>query len=45
MNELGKRYYCETCHGEVVCTKPGDGHLECCVPMVLKATKPLPSSD
>lgn len=46
MNQLGKRYVCETCGGELLCTKPGTGAVECCDrPMSLKAAKPLPSSD
>jgi hypothetical protein len=46
MNELGKRYVCQTCGGELLCTKPGPGAVECCgTPMELKAARPLPSSD
>lgn len=30
MNEAGKRMKCETCGGEVVVTKPGEGQLICC---------------
>lgn len=46
MSELGKRYVCEACGGELLCTKPGEGVAECCdAPMRLKAAKPLPSSD
>ncbi len=45
-NQLGKRYFCEKCGTEVLCSKPGDGTVECCdSPMKLKEAKPLPSSD
>ena len=29
-NQLGKRYTCETCGSSVLCTKSGDGEIECC---------------
>jgi hypothetical protein len=46
MSELGKRYICEKCGGELLCTRPGGGTMECCdTPMQRKAAKPLPSSD
>jgi hypothetical protein len=45
-NNLGKRYTCEECGAEVLCTKPGGGAVHCCgQEMVIKAAKPLPSSD
>jgi Desulfoferrodoxin, N-terminal domain len=44
--ELGRRYVCEVCGTEVLCTKPGSGGLQCCgKEMGLKQAKPLPSSD
>lgn len=44
--ELGRRYMCEVCGTEVLCTKPGPGGLMCCAKeMGLKQAKPLPSSD
>lgn len=46
MSQLGKRYTCEECGTEVLCTKAGDGAPECCgKPMVVVEPKPLPSSD
>ncbi len=29
-NQLGKRYVCETCGSSVLCTKSGDGEIDCC---------------
>ncbi len=44
--QLGKRYVCETCGTEALCTKPGTGVLECCQgEMKIKEAKPVPSSD
>jgi hypothetical protein len=44
--ELGRRYRCDVCGTEVLCTKPGLGGLQCCgKEMELKQAKPLPSSD
>lgn len=46
MNQLGKRYACATCEGEVLCVEGGDGKLECCgAEMEEVAAKSLPSSD
>ena len=43
---LGKRYQCEVCGGLLLCTKAGEGPLECCgQPMALAETKKLPSAD
>ena len=43
---LGKRYFCEKCGTEVLCSKAGTGILECCGELMkLKEAKPLPSSD
>ena len=37
---------CASCGTEVLCTKPGQGGLQCCgKEMGLKQAKPLPSSD
>lgn len=45
-NLMGKRYECETCHGQVMCTKPGEGEVKCCgKPMKGQEPKPLPSAD
>jgi hypothetical protein len=44
--QLGKRYFCENCGTEVLCSKAGTGTRECCgQPMKIKEAKPLPSSD
>ena len=46
MNQLGKRYRCETCGTEVLCTKAGDGAIICCEKeMTVVEPRPLPSSD
>lgn len=46
MSELGKRYVCASCGGEVLCTSPGPGDVSCCgKPMERLQPKPLPSSD
>ncbi|MBI5442427.1 MAG: desulforedoxin [Deltaproteobacteria bacterium] len=46
MSELGKRYRCEECNTEILCTKAGGGTAECCgVEMKVQQPKPLPSSD
>jgi desulfoferrodoxin-like iron-binding protein len=46
MSQLGKRYKCEVCGTEVLCTKAGGGALECCgKEMKVVEPKPLPSSD
>ncbi len=45
-NQLGKRYTCETCGSSVLCTKSGDGEIECCGgKMELQEPRKLPSSD
>jgi hypothetical protein len=45
-NLLGKRFVCEECGTEIMCTKPGDGTVHCCSKeMQLKDPKPLPSAD
>jgi hypothetical protein len=44
--QAGKRYRCETCGGELICTAPGDGSLACCgAPMTAEDPKPMPSAD
>ncbi|MBW2487518.1 MAG: hypothetical protein JRE72_08855 [Deltaproteobacteria bacterium] len=30
MVQLGKRYRCETCNTEILCTKAADGNPVCC---------------
>ena len=46
MAQLGKRYRCEVCATEVLCTKAGEGKPLCCdKEMQLQEPKPLPSSD
>ena len=45
-NQLGKRFTCEDCGSEVLCTKAGTGAVTCCgKEMQLKDAKPLPSAD
>lgn len=45
-NQLGKRYKCEICGTEALCTKKGDGAVYCCEQeMSLVQPRPLPSSD
>ena len=46
MNQLGKRYRCEKCGTEVLCTKAGEGVVECDgQEMTPQEPRPLPSSD
>ena len=46
MSQLGKRYHCEECNTEILCTKAGGDNPECCgKEMSLQEPKPLPSSD
>ena len=46
MNMLGKRYRCQECGTEALCTKPGEGEVMCCEKaMVVQEPKPIPSSD
>ncbi len=45
-NTLGKRYRCEVCNTEVLCTKQGAGAIVCCgKEMTEQQPRPLPSSD
>ena len=46
MAQLGKRYRCEVCGTEILCTKVGEGQPICCEQeMQTQEPKPLPSSD
>ena len=46
MAQLGKRYRCEACNTEILCTKVGEGNPVCCdKEMKILEPKPLPSSD
>lgn len=46
MNQLGKRFKCQACGTEVLCTKAGEGSIQCCgKPMESQEPRPLPSSD
>ncbi len=45
-NLLGKRFVCENCGSQVLCTKAGEGAVHCCsAEMTLQQPKPLPSAD
>jgi hypothetical protein len=45
-NQLGKRFKCEVCGTEVLCTKAGAGAVTCDgKEMELQKPKALPSSD
>jgi len=45
-NQLGKRFVCEVCGTQVLCTKSGEGTVVCCnKEMTLQQPRPLPSSD
>jgi len=46
MSQLGKRYRCEVCGTEILCTKAGEGGPACCdKEMAIQEPKALPSSD
>ena len=46
MNQLGKRFKCQVCGSEVLCTKAGEGSINCCdQEMEAQEPRPLPSSD
>lgn len=46
MAQLGKRYECETCGAQVLCSKAGEGTPQCCnQEMSIQKPKELPSSD
>lgn len=45
-NQLGKRLECTSCGTEVMCTKAGEGTIECCnEEMQLKKAVALPTAD
>ena len=45
-NQLGKRYVCNTCGTMLLCTKTGEGVINCCeAEMQLQQPRKLPSSD
>jgi len=45
-NQLGKRYRCQICGTEVLCTKAGEGVVTCCgQEMEIQEPRPIPSSD
>ncbi len=45
-NDLGKRYICPTSGSNVLCTKGGEGEIQCCdTEMELQQPRKLPSSD
>ncbi len=45
-NLLGKRYACDVCGTQVLCTKAGDGAITCHEQeMKVQTPKPLPSAD
>lgn len=46
MSQLGKRYKCQECNTEILCTKAGEGSQVCCdKDMEVQEPKPLASSD
>jgi hypothetical protein len=46
MLQMGKRYKCEECGTETLCTKAGEGQPTCCEKeMEVIEPKALPSSD
>ena len=45
-NQIGRRYQCEECGTTVLCTKAGDGTIQCHdAEMVVQQARRLPSSD
>jgi desulfoferrodoxin-like iron-binding protein len=45
-SQLGKRYRCEKCGTEVLCTKAGTGPVTCCgEEMKAQEARAIPSSD
>ncbi len=45
-NQLGKRFECKVCGGEILCTKPGEGAVHCCEQeMQIKQPVSLPTAD
>lgn len=46
MSQLGKRYSCETCGTQILCTKAAAPNPECCgKEMEVQQPKKTPSSD
>lgn len=46
MAQLGKRFHCEVCDAQILCTKAGEGTPVCCEKeMEYQEHRPLPSSD
>jgi hypothetical protein len=44
--QLGKRYRCQVCGTEILCTKAGEGVVTCCdKEMELQQPRLIPSSD
>ena len=45
-NQLGRRYLCDVCGSTVLCTKAGDGAIQCHQKdMEVQQPRKLPSSD
>lgn len=45
-SQLGKRYRCQVCGSEALCTKAGDGELTCDdQEMEVQEARAIPSSD
>ena len=45
-NQLGKRFECKVCGGEILCTKSGEGAVQCCEQdMQIKQPVSLPTAD
>ena len=45
-NQLGRRYQCKKCGATLLCTKAGEGELQCHdAPMEVQQPRRLPSSD
>jgi len=45
-NQLGRRYVCDVCGTQVLCTKAGTGAIKCdSKEMSPQQPRPLPSSD
>ncbi|MCH8186608.1 MAG: desulfoferrodoxin [Chloroflexi bacterium] len=45
-NQLGRRYQCEVCGSTVLCTKAGEGVIQCHdKEMTVQQPRKLPSSD
>lgn len=45
-NQLGKRYRCQSCGTEILCTKTSEGVVTCCDhEMEIQEPRAIPSSD